>query len=155
MQVEIARERIDIEVDGGIRKEFSFDVSDTEAIKYESKEGITARFFLAYAKDLVSLSGISDGGFGCRTMYLVTVAWLTSMPSFNNSPWLRGSAPQRVLAAHSLDEFTYFLRGSRATRLSVARLPFPEKAEPPAVPADDRLGLDDDKGVLPAWPQVK
>jgi hypothetical protein len=26
-----------------------------------------------------------------------------------------GSAPQRVLAAHSLDEVAYFLRGSRAT----------------------------------------
>ena len=57
----IASERIDIEVDGGIQKEFSFDVSDTEVIRYESKKGVTARFFLAYAKDLVSLSGISDG----------------------------------------------------------------------------------------------
>ena len=34
---------------------------------------------------------VCDGGFGCRTMYLVTVAWLTSMPSFNNSPWMRGA----------------------------------------------------------------
>ena len=40
------------------------------------------------------------------------------------------------------------------TRLSVAGLPFPEQAKPLAVPADDRLGLDDDKGVLPAWPQA-
>ncbi len=65
-----------------------------------------------------------------------------------------GSAPQRVLAAHSLDEFAYFLRGQRATRHSVAGLPFPEQAKPLAVPADDCLGLDDDKGVLPAWPQT-
>ena len=57
----IANERIDIDVDGGIRREFSFDVSDTEVIKYESKDGVTARFFLAYAGDLVNLSGISDG----------------------------------------------------------------------------------------------
>ena len=57
----IANERIDIDVDGGIRKEFTFDVSDTEVIKYESKDGVTARFFLAYARDLVNLSGISDG----------------------------------------------------------------------------------------------
>ncbi len=57
----ITRERIDIDVDGGIRKEFSFDVSDTEVIKYESREGVTARFFLASARDLVSLSGIADG----------------------------------------------------------------------------------------------
>ena len=40
------------------------------------------------------------------------------------------------------------------TGLSVAGFPFPEQAEPLAVPADDRLGLDDDKGVLPAWPQA-
>ena len=65
-----------------------------------------------------------------------------------------GSAPQRVLAAHSSDEFAYFLRGSRATRLSVAGFPFPEHAEPLAMPADDRLGLDDDKGILPVWPQA-
>ena len=57
----IAREHIDVENDGGIRETFLFDVSDTEVIKYDSKDGVTARFFLAYAKDLVSLSGISDG----------------------------------------------------------------------------------------------
>ena len=66
-----------------------------------------------------------------------------------------GSAPQRVLAAYSLDEFAYFLRSSRATRLSVAGFPLPEQAEPLAVPADDRLGPDDDKGVLPTWPQAE
>ena len=41
------------------------------------------------------------------------------------------------------------------TGLSVAGFPFPEQAEPLAVSADDRLGLDDDKGVLPAWPQAE
>ena len=59
--VRISNERIDIDVDGGIRRDFSFDTSDTEVIKYESKDGVTARFFLAYAGDLVNLSGISDG----------------------------------------------------------------------------------------------
>ncbi len=34
---------------------------------------------------------VCDGGFGCRTMYLVTVACETSMPSFNSSPWMRGA----------------------------------------------------------------
>ena len=57
----IADERIDIEVNGGISKEFSFDVSDTEVIEYESKDGVTARIFLANATDLVKLDGISDG----------------------------------------------------------------------------------------------
>ncbi len=32
---------------------------------------------------------------------------------------------------------------------------FPEQAEPLAVPADDCLGLDDEKGILPAWPQAR
>ncbi len=36
----------------------------------------------------------------------------------------------------------------------MAGFPFPEQAEPLAVSADDRLGLDDDKGVFPAWPQA-
>jgi hypothetical protein len=26
-----------------------------------------------------------------RTMYFATVAWLTSMPSFKSSPWIRGA----------------------------------------------------------------
>ncbi len=38
---------------------------------------------------------VCDGGFGCRTRYLVTVAWLTSIPSFNNSPWMRGAPHNR------------------------------------------------------------
>ena len=57
----IARERIDIEVNGGITTDFSFDVSDTEVINYESKDGVAARIFLANASDLVNLDGISDG----------------------------------------------------------------------------------------------
>ena len=57
-------------------------------------------------------------------------------------------APQRILAARSLDEFAYLLRGSRANLLAVAPFPFPEQAEPLAVSANDCLGLDDDNGVL-------
>ena len=36
----------------------------------------------------------------------------------------------------------------------MAGFPFPEQAKPLAVPADDCLGLDDDQGILPAWPQA-
>ena len=57
----IARERIDINVNGGITTTFSFDVSDTDVINYESKDGVAARIFLANAGDLVNLDGISDG----------------------------------------------------------------------------------------------
>ena len=57
----IAKERIDIEVNGGITTSFSFDISDTDVINYESKDGVAARIFLANASDLVNLDGISDG----------------------------------------------------------------------------------------------
>ncbi len=57
----IASQKIDINVNGGIPKSYSFDVSDTETIRHESKDGVSARIFLAYAKDLVNLDGISDG----------------------------------------------------------------------------------------------
>src|SRR5579863_996509 len=32
-----------------------------------------------------------EGGLRCRTMYLATVAWHTSMPSLSSSPWIRGA----------------------------------------------------------------
>ena len=38
-----------------------------------------------------------DGGFRCRIMYFATVACETEIPSFINSPSMRG-APQRGLA---------------------------------------------------------
>ena len=34
---------------------------------------------------------VCDGGFGCRIMYLETVAWLISIPSLRSSPWMRGA----------------------------------------------------------------
>ena len=40
-------------------------------------------------------------------------------------PSERKRAPQRILAARSLDEFAYLLRGSRANLLAVAPFPFP------------------------------
>jgi hypothetical protein len=40
-----------------------------------------------------------DGGLRCFTMYFATVAWDTSMPSFSNSPWIRG-APHVAFAVH-------------------------------------------------------
>jgi hypothetical protein len=47
---------------------------------------------------VVQKAAPSRGGvLGRRGKYLPTVAWLTSMPSLSNSPWMRG-APQRGLA---------------------------------------------------------
>ncbi len=37
------------------------------------------------------LRQVYDGGRLRHTMYFAIVAWLTSIPSFNNSPWRRGA----------------------------------------------------------------
>ena len=43
---------------------------------------------------------VCDGGRGCRRMYFATVDWLTVMPNFCSSPWMRG-APQSGFAVDS------------------------------------------------------
>ena len=43
------------------------------------------------------LCRVGEGVLTRRTMYFATVAWLTAMPSFNNSPSMRG-APHSGLA---------------------------------------------------------
>jgi len=57
----IIDEHIDVGSKGGIRKKFVFQITDTDVINYESKNGVNARIFLANASDLVKLNGISDG----------------------------------------------------------------------------------------------
>lgn len=37
-----------------------------------------------------------EGGLRPQTMYLATLGWVISIPSFRNSPWMRG-APRREL----------------------------------------------------------
>ncbi len=37
-----------------------------------------------------------------RTMFLPTLVWPMSMPSFHNSPWMRGAPSVRVVAAQSV-----------------------------------------------------
>jgi hypothetical protein len=56
-----------------------------------------------------------DGGFWLRTIYFDTAAWETSMPSFSNSPWIRG-APQRIGLRHLADTITDFLSNLRPAR---------------------------------------
>ena len=53
------------------------------------------------------LRHVGEGVPTRRTMYFATVAWLTSMPSFKSSPWIRG-APERVSAIHLPDQITNF-----------------------------------------------
>jgi hypothetical protein len=56
------------------------------------------------------------------------------------------SAPKRVGEAHIPDQLTNFERDLRSAAAR-ARLPAPEPAKPGPMPADDRLRLDDHRGV--------
>lgn len=37
-----------------------------------------------------------------RTMFLPTLVWPMSMPSFHNLPWMRGATSVRVVVAQSV-----------------------------------------------------
>jgi hypothetical protein len=56
----IARDYVDLNVDGGIKDVYYFDVSDTDVIGYDAG-GAAARIFLAPALNLLKMDGIIDG----------------------------------------------------------------------------------------------
>lgn len=56
----IANDYVDLEVDGGIKGSYYFDVSDSDVIKYDAG-GAAARIFLAPALNLLKMNGIADG----------------------------------------------------------------------------------------------
>jgi hypothetical protein len=56
----IASEYVDLEVDGGIKGAYYFDVSDSDVIEYDAG-GAAARLFLAPALNLLKMDGIADG----------------------------------------------------------------------------------------------
>ncbi len=56
----IADSYIDLEVDGGIKGGYYFDVSDSDVIDYDAG-GAVARIFLAPALNLIKMQGITDG----------------------------------------------------------------------------------------------
>lgn len=56
----IARDYVDLNVDGGIKDVYYFDVSDTDVIEYDAG-GAAARIFLAPALNLLKMDGIIDG----------------------------------------------------------------------------------------------
>jgi hypothetical protein len=56
----ISSEYVDLEAAIGINEKFSFDVSDTEVIEYQTADGVSARLFLANALQLTHMKGISD-----------------------------------------------------------------------------------------------
>ena len=56
----IARDYVDLNVDGGIKDVYYFDVSDSDVIEYDAG-GAAARIFLAPALNLLKMDGIIDG----------------------------------------------------------------------------------------------
>jgi hypothetical protein len=56
----IADEYVDLGASIGIKDKFFFNVADTEVIKYQTADGVTARIFLADALQLTHMKGISD-----------------------------------------------------------------------------------------------
>ncbi len=56
----IASEYVDLNVDGGIKGAYYFDISDSDVIQYEAG-GAAARIFLAPALNLLKMDGIVDG----------------------------------------------------------------------------------------------
>lgn len=56
----IANDYVDLDVDGGIKDSYYFDVSDSDVIKYDAG-GAAARLFLAPALNLLKMDGIADG----------------------------------------------------------------------------------------------
>lgn len=56
----IANEYVDLDVDGGIKGSYYFDVSDSDVIEYDAG-GAAARLFLAPALNLLKMDGIVDG----------------------------------------------------------------------------------------------
>lgn len=56
----IADEYVDLDIDGGIKGSYYFDVSDSDVIEYDAG-GAAARLFLAPALNLLKMDGITDG----------------------------------------------------------------------------------------------
>jgi hypothetical protein len=85
----------------------------------------------------VRCATIATAPTACRGMYLATVDWLTEMPSFSSSPWIRG-APQSGLAAES-SRVTPRTSSATGAPFRVSALPPPEQPKATSVPADDGL----------------
>ncbi len=56
----IANDYVDLDVDGGIKGSYYFDVSDSHVIKYDAG-GAASRLFLVPALNLLKMDGITDG----------------------------------------------------------------------------------------------
>jgi hypothetical protein len=63
-------------------------------------------------------------------------------------------APAGVVPTHASNEIDVVAGEARPADLLGCRLPTPVELETPAVPANHRLGFDDDQGFLPRIPEL-
>ena len=92
---------------------------------------------------------VGDEEPGFRPMYLATVAWLTSMPIFSNSPWMRGAPHSGVAPAHLPDQITNLPIDRRA---SGPGAPAPIEPKPLPVPPDHGRRLHQHQQIQAPWP---
>lgn len=65
----IASRHVDLNIDGGVKAKYYFDVSDSDVIKYDAG-GAVARLFLAPALNLLKMEGIADGSLFAQNVRL-------------------------------------------------------------------------------------
>ena len=85
-------------------------------------------------------------------MYLPTLVWPTSMPSFRSFAVNARRPPQRVFPAHGADQLANVFRNARTTALAVTDLPPPEKPKALPVPGYNGFRLDDNQSGTPIAP---
>src|SRR5215472_17987041 len=79
---------------------------------------------------------VCEGDLRCRTMYLATVGWVISIPSFKQLAVNARRTPARVVAAHHPDQIADRLRYAGLTGLAAANSPRPEQAEAFTMPCN-------------------
>src|ERR1700730_17775001 len=70
-------------------------------------------------------------------------------------PMDAGRPPSGVFAAHPADQVADFPGKRGSSRLAPPNPPCPEETEPPAVPGNDRLGLNDGQRRAPVAPNAR
>src|ERR1700694_5908088 len=65
-----------------------------------------------------------------------------------------GCTPSGVFAAHPADQVADFAGKRGSSRLAPPNPPRPEETEPPAMPGNDRLGLNDGQRRAPVAPNA-
>ena len=89
--------------------------------------------------------------FLCVFIYLPTVACETSIPNFNNSPWILG-APRRWFDWLISNKFPYFRTNSRSTKF-ITTFPSPEQLKSLFMPANDGCWFYNDEWIFPTIEQ--